>query len=146
MCKSARAGDANLDAMAVLQPPMARSRPPKHVIHRMCVCAQVKANVDAMAALQVLQLLMGQLASQKLAQQLEVQEAVLRMEKTYNLQEVVIGSLEARAACTVLFRWCLERPELPKAKRVQHVVLFWLQIWYVALVAECISSMCRARF
>ena len=123
--------------------------------------AQVKANKGAAAALKVLQLLMGQLARQKLAQQLEVQvrqqghpgvllpylicrgggtvigwdqdwdvachagelvaglgagravclsakvadrallwevqEAMLRMEKTYNLQEVVIGSLEARA-------------------------------------------------
>jgi hypothetical protein len=58
----------------------------------------VKANKGAAAALKVLQLLMGQLARQKLAQQLEVQEAMLRMEKTYNLQEVVIGSLEARPA------------------------------------------------
>lgn len=55
---------------------------------------QVKANKDAVRALKVLQLLMGQLARQKLVQQLEVQKEVLRMEKTYNLQEVVIGSLE----------------------------------------------------
>ncbi|KAK9838464.1 hypothetical protein WJX81_000965 [Elliptochloris bilobata] len=56
--------------------------------------SQVKANKDAMAALKVLQLLMGQLARQKLVHQVEVQEAVLRIEKAYNLQEVVIGSLE----------------------------------------------------
>ena len=54
----------------------------------------MKANKDAVRALKVLQLLMGQLARQKLVQQLEVQKEVLRMEKTYNLQEVVIGSLE----------------------------------------------------
>ena len=55
---------------------------------------QVKANKDAVRALKVLQLLLGQLARQKLVQQLEVQKEVLRMERAYNLQEVVIGSLE----------------------------------------------------
>ena len=70
----------------VLQQPKDAERPAAH--------QQVKANKDAVRALKVLQLLMGQLARQKLVQQLEVQKEVLRMEKTYNLQEVVIGSLE----------------------------------------------------